>query len=120
MNGKNLLLDTNAVLYILADDGHKIILKENIIYISFITELELLSYPAINESEIEILKKFINRVEVIDINSIIKEKTIELRKKYRLKLPDAIIAASALTNNFIFVTNDIKLLKIKEIDTLSI
>jgi predicted nucleic acid-binding protein len=47
-------------------------------------------------------------------------KTIEIRKKYRLKLPDAIIAASALANNHILITNNVadfdKIHKLKVID----
>ena len=34
--------------------------------------------------------------------------TIALRKEYKIKLPDAIIAATALANDLTIVTNNIK------------
>lgn len=115
MNGRNILLDTNVVLYVLSDINHLAVLKGCNLYISFITELELLSYPAISENDKRTIRKFISKTTIIDINSIIKENTIKLRKKYKIKLPDAIISATALTNNFILFTNDKNLLKITEI-----
>ena len=57
---------------------------------------------------------------IYQLNQSIKLKTIEIRKKYRLKLPDAIIAASALANNHILITNNVsdfdKIFKLKVID----
>ena len=115
MNGRNILLDTNVVLFVLSDLNHLVVLKGCNLYISFITELELLSYPAISEKDKITIQKFISKTTIIDINTIIKENTIELRKKYKIKLPDAIISATALANNFVLYTNDKGLLKITEI-----
>jgi predicted nucleic acid-binding protein len=121
MSGKKkLLLDTNAVLYILSNNKNREILRGNHLYISFVTELELLSFPAINDEEKEIINQFIKNTEIIDIDIIIKEKTIELRKRYRLKLPDAIICATALLQKCILVTNDTKLINIKEIKSVTL
>jgi predicted nucleic acid-binding protein len=121
MSGKKkLLLDTNAVLYILSNKQNREILRGNHLYISFVTELELLSFPAINDEEKEIINQFIKNTEIIDIDIIIKEKTIELRKRYRLKLPDAIICATALLQKCILVTNDTKLINIKEIKSVTL
>ncbi len=60
MSGKKkLLLDTNAVLYILSNKQNREILRGNRLCISFVTELELLSFPAINDEEKEIINQFI-------------------------------------------------------------
>jgi len=120
MNGNNILLDTNACLYILSDKNKAKILVENTIYISFVTELEILSYPEISEYEQNIILKFISKIEIIDIDQTIKKNTIELRKKYKLKLPDAIISSTALAMNLVLITNDNKLHKITEIKSQSI
>ena len=48
----------------------------------------------------------------------ITEKTIEIRKQAKIKLPDAIIAASALVNNAVLVTANVK--DFKMIDGISI
>ena len=44
---------------------------------------------------------------ILYIDEIIADKTIELRKKYKIKLPDAIIAATAIVYNLILVSRNI-------------
>ncbi len=83
--------------------------------LSFINELELLSYPEINNSEEEKIENFIKDIEVISYNDEIKSNTIRLRKKFKLKLPDAIICATAYLNNASLITHDSNLAKIKEL-----
>ena len=59
--------------------------------------------------------QFLQRVEVIDLVSIdtgLIEKIIEIRQKYRLKLPDAIIAAIAIQNSARLVTADREFAKV--------
>ena len=41
--------------------------------------------------------------------------TITLRQKYLIKLPDAIICATAMSHKLTLVTNDMKLHKVSEI-----
>jgi len=115
MNGDNVLLDTNAVLYILGGKISIDALPEGIYYISFITELELLSYPDISKTEIDTIQKFIDGIDIIDINRAIKERTIELRRKYKLRLPDAIVCATALYLESPLVTNDKELKRVSEL-----
>ena len=111
----NFLLDTNVVLYILGSKIKSSELPEGDFYISFITELELLSYPELSLEEELKIKEFLGEMAVIDIDEDIKEACINLRKKYRIKLPDAIILATALTNNLTFLTKDKEIKKIKEV-----
>jgi predicted nucleic acid-binding protein len=70
--------------------------------VSFITYIEFLGYKNISQYN----KDFIEMATVIEINSSIIDVCIELRKKYRIKLPDAIIAATAIHHNFCIVTNN--------------
>ena len=96
MNGTRYLIDTNIAIYLLAGD-QKIaeLLDENQIFISFITELELLSFKELTSSEKTIIKEFLNDVVIIDINKKIKDLTIKFRENNSIKLPDAIIASTA-------------------------
>jgi len=97
MNGNSILLDTNIVLYLLNGDKTLIPLLENKqLFVSFITEIELLSYKGIKVKEQAILKEFLSECLIVDINQLIKETTVEIRKKYSLKLPDCIIIATSL------------------------
>jgi hypothetical protein len=57
------------------------------IFISFITELELLSFPRLTDKEAKTIKGLLKNCIITDINSEIKNLTIEIRKKANLKLP---------------------------------
>jgi hypothetical protein len=47
----------------------------------------------------EVLHSFINDALVIELEQPIKLRTAHIRKQYRIKLPDTIIAATALVYN---------------------
>jgi hypothetical protein len=115
VSGTNIVLDTNAVLYLLGGSLDPMSLPKGEYFISFITELELLSYPNLSKSEEEKIKIFIDSVDVIGLNTDIKRETIHLKRKYKIKLPDAIICATALFLNASFLTFDRSFKKIKEI-----
>ena len=74
--------------------------------ISIISKIEVLSYKT-NEEEYELLKNFCKDALVIELNDEIVNKTIEVRIQYKLKTPDAIIAATALAFNMLLITRDI-------------
>ena len=110
----NIVLDTNAVLYFLGGRLRDPLPQAHL-YISVITEIELLSYPLLsseNESEIY---GFLDDVTIVDLSTAIKQETIKLRREYRFKLPDAIIVATARHLKAELLTNDIKLLKMSEV-----
>ncbi|MBK9255042.1 MAG: type II toxin-antitoxin system VapC family toxin [Saprospiraceae bacterium] len=75
--------------------------------ISVITEIELLCWKTTSEKDIEVLNNFISDVMVIELDNPIKNKTAEIRKTYKIKLPDAIIAASALVYGYTLITRNI-------------
>jgi predicted nucleic acid-binding protein len=120
MSGNKFLLDTNTVLYLLGGKLNSNSLPEGKLFISVINELELLSYPAISKVEEIKIKKFIDDIDVLDIDEAIKIETIRLRKKHNLKLPDAIICATALSQNSSLITFDESLNKIKKLKTLKL
>lgn len=110
MSGNKLFLDTNIILYLLNGDVTLAeLLNEKQLYISVITELELLTYRDITFQEIEILKEFLEECKIINLDDAIKIETINIRKKYNTKLPDSIIAATALFMDLPLITADIAL-----------
>jgi predicted nucleic acid-binding protein len=56
---------------------------------------------------------------VVSLNSSIKEKYVDIRRKYHLKLADAIIAATALVSNIPLITADKQLKTVKELKLLA-
>jgi len=88
--------------------------------ISVITEMELLSYSGLNDFEENNIKSLLTHFNIVGISHDIKTKTIEIRKKYKLKLPDSIIVATAIVEHAILVTADKQLLKISDVETIGI
>jgi len=120
MSGNKLLLDTNAVLSILGSENVFSSLEGKELFISFITELELFSYPGLTKKEEKSIKFFLSKVTILDINQGIKAKAIRFRKKYKLKLPDAIICATAASKNMPLISNDKQLKKITALPVVTL
>lgn len=105
-------LDTNAIIYYLKDDAravsffHRILVNEDKIYISSITEIELLGFSNLSEKEITLIESFIDSVSVIALDSRIARLAAYLRRNYRTKLPDSVIAATALYTGSTLVTRN--------------
>lgn len=119
MSGNSLFADSNVILYLISGDNTIAeLLNEKHIFISFITELELLGFKDLAEEESKKIHELIKESTVIDINSEIKKLVITLRKNYKLRLPDAIIAASAFYHNLPLITADKQLSQISELNIL--
>jgi tRNA(fMet)-specific endonuclease VapC len=111
MNGNRYLLDTNAIIALLQGDSSliKLLRDANWLGISVISQIEFLAFSGLTEADRELFQGFLQRVEVINLNyeneSLI-EQIITIRQQYRLKLPDAIIAAMTKQNSAKLVTRD--------------
>ena len=106
------LIDSNVIIGYLAGVipafGMKFI--SNIVdqtpHISVISQIEVLRYNDIPENE-AILASFISNSVIHSLSPIVVKHTIELCKRSKIKLPDAVIAATALTENFVLLTRNI-------------
>ncbi len=117
MSGNRLFVDTNIILYLLSgNETLAELLHEKELYVSFITQLELLGYQSISEKDQEILEEFLSQCIIIDVNNRIKDEVIRLRKNYKIKLPDCIIMASSLYLNMPLLTADSDFQKVKELN----
>jgi hypothetical protein len=87
------------------------------------SELDFKSFTNLSKSDHELFDSFTSMINVFDLqssNSTLNNKIIEIRNIYRLKLPDAIIAASAIINNAFLVTADSDFKRVKELELMSI
>ena len=114
MERKNYLIDTNVAIYYfglaLSKDSEKFmdqVLSERY-FISVINRIELLGFKQLNGKESDALTSFVSKSNIFDLDEDIILETIQIRKTYNIKLPDAIIAAPCLVNNCSLVTNNIK------------
>ena len=105
MNSECFLIDTN-IFVLLFNDRLTEPLPPGEIACSIITEIELLSYPTMPSSEEALIREMLAAVTLYGINQDVKEEAIRLRRESRLKLPDAIIAATAMCHHAVLVTND--------------
>ena len=113
--GIKYLWDTNTVIYYLQQQFSPLpekfidkLLEEESPIISAITEIELLCWKTATEEDLAVLNGFINDSLVIELEKAIKLKTVEIRKSHRIKLPDAIIAATALVYKLTLVTRNVE------------
>lgn len=120
MSGNNLLLDTNIVLYLLNGDVTLIpLLEDKNLFVSFITQLELLGYKDLSQKDLDNIQMFLNECAIIDITPPIKDTTVDLRRKYNLKLPDSIIIATGIWLNIPVISSDLDFTKVEEADIIS-
>ena len=73
---------------------------------------------SISKEQLKNAQNLINDCIVFEMNSQIKQKVISLKQSYKIKLPDAIIAATAIVYNLPFITSDADFKKIKELQLI--
>lgn len=112
--GIKYLWDTNTVIYYLqqqfpssAEQFIDNSLSNSSPAISAITEIELLCWKTATEKDLEILRDFIDNALVFELEKEIKLKTADIRKAHKIKLPDAIIAATALVHELTLLTRNV-------------
>jgi predicted nucleic acid-binding protein len=117
-------LDTNIIIYFLKGDAEvRKFLEEEIsrgsrFFISAITEAELFGYPAITSEEALKIEEVLRTISIIPVDSQIARLAGFFKRKYKISLPDAIIAATGYLTNTILLTRNIKdFKKVKEIST---
>ncbi|MEO8852349.1 MAG: type II toxin-antitoxin system VapC family toxin [Ginsengibacter sp.] len=103
------LLDTNPVIDFfnrkLSESGKKFISAIEPV-ISVITYIELFSNKNISTEERDKLLDFVQVALIYYLNKEIVDRTIDLRQNFKIKTPDAIIAATALTYNRTLITRN--------------
>jgi predicted nucleic acid-binding protein len=119
--GTGYLIDSNSIIdffnYSLPENGINLLLSIEP-RISIITQIEVFSKKGLEASEIEAIQKFINSATVYLVNETIALKTIDIRLNNKIKVPDAIIAATAICYDLILITrntSDFKTIKGLEI-----
>jgi predicted nucleic acid-binding protein len=82
-------------------------------HISVATEIEVLSKPNMMAEEERETQAFLSGCIIEDISPAIKQEAIAIRRAWRLRLPDAVIAATAVTLNALAISKDSHLINLK-------
>lgn len=110
--GAKFLIDTNAVIELvtglLPPTGsswvNEVVWRDEHA-LSVINEIELLVNPQ-SPQEKAVLEAFIANSPVLPIDAAVVRQTTLLRQQYRTKLPDAIVAATALANGLVLISRN--------------
>jgi predicted nucleic acid-binding protein len=112
MEQQQYLIDTNAVIDYL---GQKLpamgmnfmnTVIDNVPNVSVITKIEVLGFNAPTE-HYQLLNQFMDDATVLDLSEDVVTTCIDIRKNYKTKLPDAIIAATALVYDLIIISRNV-------------
>lgn len=112
MSGIKYLLDTNIVIGLLKAHGPAISVAEQAALVlaeaavSQITRMELLGYPRLTDEEDRSIRAFLAACRVFLIDEAVEAEAIRLRRSGAFKLPDAIVAATAITGRLKLLTLD--------------
>lgn len=113
------VVDTNTAIYLL---GNKLAdpLTADDYSVSVITQIELLSYPSLTADEEARVSEFLETVAIIDLTAEVRDAPIRLRRDHRMRVPDAIIAGTALVLDAELLTNDARLLRVDGLRSRSV
>jgi predicted nucleic acid-binding protein len=109
--GKRYLIDSNIVIDYLNNElpGNGMVLMNDVVddfpNISIITQIEVLRFNT-TDTSYQILRNFIQDSIIFNLNDLVVDKTIAICKSHKVKLPDAIIAATAITSDLILITRN--------------
>jgi len=112
--GKRYLLDSNTVIDYIAGlypDKVKQWLNQIIdeeINVSIITKIEVLSFDPDKDDNYPILVDFFEASNIFELTDDIVKKTIQIRQKRKVKLPDAVIASAAIVNGLTLISRNTK------------
>lgn len=116
-------LDTNVLIYFLAGDpavSQQLEAWRNAhetLAVSALVQAELLSLPRLTEKEIERIEGLLATMTVVPVDPSVARLAAEFRRRYRLKLADAVIAATAFLRDAPLVTRNIRdFARVKEIE----
>ena len=106
INFSKVVFDTNAFIYFIGGDKRLEKYSTTPIYISEFTEMELKGRFGISKKELIQLERILEDCTILSFNHSIKKTAIAIRNKKRIKLPDALIAATAIWIGLPLVSSD--------------
>jgi len=114
MGTSNYLVDTNILIEYLGNTLSENATRfteqifEESFTISIINKIELLGFSKLTVEDEHQIKSLLSFATILPLTESIAETTIDLRKKYKIKLPDALIASTAIVHNLTLLTRNSK------------
>jgi len=119
MNGTSLFVDTNILIYLINGNPEIVdSLTGKKLYTSVINEIELRAFPNLTKQEENNILELLGDIKILPLSNEVKEVAIQIKKTSKIKLPDAIVAASAFSENLPLFTADKDFIAIEQINLL--
>jgi hypothetical protein len=118
------LLDTNILIYYFNDDPavqpifEEIQAGDAVGFYCPISWVELLCYPDLSEAEANLMREFLRTLSCVSMTESILDCAADIRRNYRVRLADSLIAACALGEGCTLVTRNVE--DFRRIDELTI
>jgi len=116
MNGINIVFDTCAIIKLLDrqyDLGALgIDLQKSRFLTSVMVRMELMAKRNLSTGEEFGIREFLSDLTVVPLDDAIEQKAVEIRRATSVKLPDCIVAATAVVLDAVFLTDDGRLLNL--------
>jgi len=109
-----LFVDTNVLIRVFEGDEAAIALTDDqVVHVSVVTEMEMQCKPHQSADERAIIQEMLRECVVIELSASIKQWAIRILRATRLKLLDAVVAASAIELALPLLTGDEKFSSVK-------
>jgi predicted nucleic acid-binding protein len=119
MSGDRIVVDTSLIINLFNGINEvQELIADRDLFVSVISEIEVLSFPHLLPKDSELLRDFLSQCYIVDIEPAIKEITIAIRSKLKVKLPDAVIAATAIYYDLPLFTMDKGFKKIPDLQAV--
>lgn len=118
MSGNQYLVDTNIFIALLNKHPAVDSFFESDWYFSFISEIELLGKPGIKANEVRTVRELLSICNKVVHSEAINQLTIEIKQQLKVKLPDALIAATSIHYNIPLLTFDKGFSKVKNLNLI--
>ena len=112
--GKDFLVDTNIIVYYLKDEFPSKAASwlsgifRSSFNMSIISKIEFLGWPTVTDDQYREVVQFLDSANVIPLSVKIADETVRIKRQRKIKLPDAVIAATCLVKHFTLVTRNSK------------
>lgn len=109
--GTQYLIDSNAIIDYLSGKlpSNGMTFMDGVVNavpkVSVITKIEVLGFNA-PPADYQLLTEFMDDSDILELTGPVADQTIELRKQFKIKLPDAIIAATGLVHGFELISRN--------------
>ena len=109
-----LTLDTNILIYYAAGDKRiSDFLIQNLaentpLFLPTVVVLEFFSFPGLASREQALFKTILPQLHIVVFDFDLSLAAADLRKTYRMKLGDSVVAATAIDNNSTLVTRNVR------------